>query len=121
MNAIYDSAKEMERKNQLLRAKYANDAKYARIHKRLMEKDPLTDKEAKLLEVLQSIKSEVDNHIMQNANILSNESFAERMMARIVVNQIRNKFNMEINAEQSKRIYHMIAKEYLNEFNGRAA
>lgn len=121
LNAIYDSAKEMERKNQLLRAKYANDAKYARIHKRLMEKDPLTDKEAKLLEVLQSIKSEVDNHIMQNANILSNESFAERMMARIVVNQIRNKFNMEINAEQSKRIYHMIAKEYLNEFNGRAA
>jgi type I restriction enzyme R subunit len=121
LNAIYDSAKEMERKNQLLRAKYANDAKYARIHKRLMEKDPLTDKEAKLLEVLQSIKSEVDNHIMQNANILSNESFAEKMMARIVVNQIRNKFKMEVNAEQSKRIYHMIAKEYLNEFNGRAA
>ncbi|KYG85251.1 restriction endonuclease subunit R [Roseivirga seohaensis] len=121
LNAIYDSAKEMERKNQLLRAKYANDAKYARIHKRLMEKDPLTDKETKLLEMLQSIKSEVDNHIMQNANILSNESFAEKMMARIVVNQIRNKFNMNVNAEQSKRIYHMIAKEYLNEFNGRAA
>ncbi|WP_422004978.1 type I restriction endonuclease subunit R [Roseivirga pacifica] len=121
LNRIYDKAKELERKNQLLRAKYANDAKYARVHKRLVEKDPLTDKEAKLIEVLQSIKSEVDQHIMQNANILSNESFAEKMMARIVVNQIKNKFNLPVNAAQSKRIYHMIAQEYLNEFNGRAA
>lgn len=121
LNKIYDKAKELERKNQLLRAKYANDAKYARVHKRLVEKDPLTDKEAKLIEVLQSIKSEVDQHIMQNANILSNESFAEKMMARIVVKQIKNKFNLPVNAAQSKRIYHMIAQEYLNEFNGRAA
>ncbi|MEC7753229.1 type I restriction endonuclease [Roseivirga sp. UBA1976] len=121
LNKIYDKAKELERKNQLLRAKYANDAKYARVHKRLVEKDPLTDKEAKLIEVLQSIKSEVDQHIMQNANILSNESFAKKMMARIVVNQIKNKFNLPVNAAQSKRIYHMIAQEYLNEFNGRAA
>ncbi len=121
LDAIYDNAKELERKNQLVRAKYANDAKYARIHKRLMEKDPLTDKESKLLEVLQSIKLEVDNQIMQNANILSNESFAEKMMARIVVNQFRNKFDIPVNAEQSKRIYAMITKEYLNEFNGRAA
>lgn len=121
LNRIYDKAKELERKNQLIRAKYTNDAKYARVHKRLIEKDPLTDKEAKLFEVLQSIKSELDQHIVQNANILSNESFAEKMMARIVVKQIKNKFNLPLNAAQSKRIYHMIAQEYLNEFNGRAA
>lgn len=121
LNRIYDKAKELERKNQLIRAKYTNDAKYARVHKRLIEKDPLTDKEAKLFEVLQSIKSELDQHIVQNANILSNESFAEKMMARIVVKQIKNKFNLPVNAAQSKRIYHMIAQEYLNEFNGRAA
>src|SRR5690606_25625154 len=42
LNAIYDKAKELERKNQLLKAKYENDEKYARLHKRLMEKDPLT-------------------------------------------------------------------------------
>ena len=49
---IHTQAKELERKNQLLKAKYDNDAKYARIHKRLMEKDPLTDKESKLFEAL---------------------------------------------------------------------
>jgi type I restriction enzyme R subunit len=42
LNDIYDKAKKLERENQLLKAKYDYDAKYARIHKRLMEKDPLT-------------------------------------------------------------------------------
>lgn len=51
---IYNASKELERKNQLLKAKYDNDAKYARLHKRLMEKDPLTDSESKLFEALQS-------------------------------------------------------------------
>jgi type I restriction enzyme R subunit len=36
LNDIYNKAKELERKNQLLKAKYDNDDKYARLHKRLM-------------------------------------------------------------------------------------
>ncbi len=56
LQEIYDKAKELERKNQLLRAKYDNDEKYARLHKRLMEKDPLTDSESKLFEALQGLK-----------------------------------------------------------------
>ena len=38
LEIIYDKAKELERKNQLLKAKYDNDAKYARLHKRLTKK-----------------------------------------------------------------------------------
>ena len=66
LEAIYAQAKELERKNQLLRAKYENDEKYARLHKRLMEKDPLTDSESKLFEALQGLKREVDLQILQN-------------------------------------------------------
>ena len=39
LNEISDKAKELERKNQLLKAKYNNDEKYARLHKRLMKKN----------------------------------------------------------------------------------
>lgn len=53
---IYGKAKELERKNQLLKAKYYNDEKYARLHKRLMEKDPLTDSESKLFDALNGLK-----------------------------------------------------------------
>jgi len=121
LNEIYDKARELERKNQLLRAKYQNDEKYARIHKRLMEKDPLTPSEAKLFEVLSALKHEVDNQILQNSNILENESFVEKMILRLVIDQIKNKHQMPLDAATSKRINHLIVKEYMNEFLGTAA
>src|SRR5690606_15837030 len=80
---IYRQAKELERRNQLLRAKYRNDEKYARLHKRLMEKDPLTDSEQKLFEALQSLKEKADEQILKNANMLANENYVEKMMLRI--------------------------------------
>lgn len=121
LEEIYSKAKELERKNQLLRAKYDNDEKYARLHKRLMEKDPLTESESKLFEALQGLKKEVDEHIMQNSKILENESFVEKMIVRYVINQFMNKQNIPMDAESSKRVNAMVVKEYMNEFYGRVA
>jgi type I restriction enzyme R subunit len=121
LNEIFVKARELERKNQLLRAKYQNDEKYARLHKRLMEKDPLTPSESKLFEVLTSLKKEVDSQILQNSRMLENESFIEKMIMRLVIDQIKNKHQLPLDLETSKRINSMIVKEYLNEFLGRAA
>ena len=121
LEKIYLEAKELERKNQLLRAKYDNDEKYARLHKRLMEKDPLTDSESKLFEALQGLKKEVDLQILQNSKMLENESFVDRMMMRLVIDQFKNKNNIPLDAETTKRINGMIVKEYMNEFYGRVA
>jgi type I restriction enzyme R subunit len=38
LQQIYDKVTELNRKNNLLKAKYENDAKYARMHKRILEK-----------------------------------------------------------------------------------
>ncbi len=121
LNEIYDAAKKLERENQLLKAKYDYDAKYARIHKRLIEKDPLTDNERKLFEALKGLKAEVDNEILQNAKILENESYVEKMMMRLVINQFKNKQNININATDVKRINNILVKEYINEYNGNVA
>lgn len=121
LEKIYQEAKELERKNQLLRAKYDNDEKYARLHKRLMEKDPLTDSESKLFEALQGLKKEVDLQILQNSKMLENESFVDRMMMRLVIDQFKNKNNIPLDAATTKRINGMIVKEYMNEFYGRVA
>ena len=121
LEIIYNAARELERKNQLLKAKYDNDAKYARLHKRLMEKDPLTDSESKLFEALQSLKKEVDAQILQNSKMLENESYIEKMMVRLVIDQLKNKHNLPLDAEASMRINSMIVKEYMNEFYGRVA
>jgi type I restriction enzyme R subunit len=121
LEKIYAKAKELERKDQLLRAKYDNDEKYARLHKRLMEKDPLTDSESKLFEALQGLKKEVDAQIIQNSKMLENESFVERMMMRLVIDQFKNKQHIPLDSATTKRINGMIVKEYMNEFYGRVA
>jgi type I restriction enzyme, R subunit len=121
LNKIYTQSKELERKNQLLKAKYDNDEKYARLHKRLMEKDPLTDSESKLFEALQSLKKEVDLQVLNNSNMLENESFVEKMMVRLVIDQLKNKHQLPLDAAASKRINALVVKEYLNEYYGRVA
>lgn len=121
LEIIYNASKELERKNQLLKAKYDNDAKYARLHKRLMEKNPLTDSESKLFEALHSLKMEVDAQILQNSKMLENESFVEKMMVRLVIDQLKNKHHLPLDAEQAKTINTLMVREYMNEFYGRIA
>jgi type I restriction enzyme R subunit len=121
LETIYNASKELERTNQLLKAKYDNDAKYARLHKRLMEKDPLTDSESKLFEALQSLKKEVDAQIVQNSKIMENESYVERMMGKMVLEQLLKKHQLQINLDQTNMIQGLMVKEYMNEFYGRVA
>lgn len=121
LEKIYSAAKELERKNQLLSAKYDNDEKYARLHKRLMEKDPLTDSESKLFEALQGLKKAVDEKILQNSNMLENENYIEKMMVRLVISELKNKHNLPLDATTSKKINSLMVKEYMNEYYGRVA
>lgn len=121
LNDIYDKAKTLERENQLLRAKYDYDAKYARIHKRLMEKDPLTDSERKLFDALKGLKTAVDNELSQNSKLMENESYVERLMMRLIVNQFKNEQRIPVNTTDVKRINRIIVREYMNEYNGYVA
>jgi len=121
LNIIYNQAKELERKNQLLRAKYENDEKYTRLHKRLMDKDPLTDSESKLFEALQSLKKEIDAQVLQNSQMLNNENYVEKMMMKIVINELHKKHHLGLNPEKTKRINGLLVKEYMNEYHGRVA
>ena len=53
--------------------------------------------------------------------MLENESFIEKMMVRLVIDQLKNKYNLPLDAAKSKYINSMIVKEYMNEFHGRVA
>lgn len=121
LKSIFAKAKEDERKNQLLRAKYDNDAKYARIHKRLMEKGEPTKIESLLCDALNGLKQAADAQILQNTRMLGNESFVERMLIKQVIEQFETKYNIPLTAEETRYINKLVVREYLNEYNGRAA
>ncbi len=119
LNAIEVKGRELNRQNALLQAKYANDAKYARLHKRLMEKYPLGDRERKLFEALNNFKAQADARIFQNAQLLHNEAFAERELLRLSIEHFKTSNDLEFTTENLKAINKLILKEYLDEFNGR--
>jgi type I restriction enzyme R subunit len=121
LKSIHSRARELERKNQLLRAKYANDEKYARLHKRLMEKGEPTANERKLFEALSALKKEADACISKNARVLTNEAFAKTEMTRIIIEILMNKHKLPLNAENTLFINNLVMKEYLAEFNGHHA
>ena len=121
LNEIYDAAKKLERENQLLKAKYDYDAKYARIHKRLIEKDPLTDNERKLFEALKGLKTEVDTEILQNAKMLDNENFIKQMMPPLIIDVFEDKQGIDLEIESIDMINQLIVKEYMNEYQGFSA
>ena len=121
LDVIYNKAKELDRKNELLRAKYENDEKYTRLHKRLMEKDPLTESESKLFEALSSLKKEIDEHVLKNSRMLDNEPYVKNMMEGIIFNELYKKHSLKLYPEKIDRINTLLVKEYMNEYHGRVA
>ena len=120
LTRIYEKIKELNRQNNLLKDKYDSDPKYARIHKRLIEKGTLSQKEIQIYEALKSVKQEADIRVLQSKRILENEDYFSLEMMRLVIDQFKNKNHINLNAETSKYINTLVVNEYLNEFYGRA-
>lgn len=117
LNRIYDRIKELNRQNSLLKQKYNEDAKYARMHKRILERGDISNKERIIFEALNAIKAQADERVLENTQILSNDSYFERTIMPIVISQFQNERKINLDPETAKYINSLIVKEYMNEFN----
>lgn len=118
LKRIYDKVTELNRNNNLLKAKYEQDAKYARLHKRLLEKRNVTKRETELFEMLQGVKREADESVLLNTSMLSNEEFFSGMLLPIVYNGFET-IKVKLNSEAAAFINKLLVQEYINEFQGR--
>ncbi|WP_260292477.1 type I restriction endonuclease subunit R [Sedimenticola hydrogenitrophicus] len=116
LNAIHDKVKELNRQNNRLRAKYHGDAKYTRIHKRLLERGTLTETERRIFDALSGVKQQADDQVLQNTQLLANESYFERMMMPLVIEQFQNQQKIKLNPDASRTINRLVVAEYTNEF-----
>ncbi|QPK62410.1 type I restriction endonuclease subunit R [Methylomonas sp. LL1] len=117
LNKIHERIKELNRQNQQLRDKYHGDAKYTRIHKRLIEHGGLSDSERQIFAALTGIKQDADQQVLQNTQMLDNESYFERTMMPIVINRFMKQQHIKLNPDASHYINHLVVAEYLKEFN----
>ena len=87
-----------------------------RLHKRLMRKDPITESESRLIEVLSELKNKVDIEISQNSKVLENESFSERLFKKIIIEELYKRQNIKLDSEKTDSIKKILVKEYIDEF-----
>lgn len=117
LQKIYIKVTELNRKNNLLRAKYDNDAKYARIHKRIIEKGTISKKESAIYETLNAIKKQIDEKVLINNKLLTNESYFNGLLMPIVIDGF-GKVKINLEPDSAKTINSWVAKEYMNEYQG---
>ena len=116
LNTIHDQVKELNRQNSQLRAKYQGDAKYTRIHKRLQERGGLTQTERRLFEALSGVKQQADEQVLQNTQLVNNESYFEGMMMPLVIGEFQNRQKIQLTPGASRTINQLVVAEYINEF-----
>lgn len=120
LQQIYIKVMELNRKNNLLKAKYENDAKYARMHKRIMEKGNISKRESEICETLMDIKKQVDERVLINTKMLNNESYFDQLLIQMVIGSF-GKNKIELDPESAKYINTCLVKEYMNEYLGNRA
>ena len=117
LQQIFDKVQELNRRNNLLKAKYENDAKYARLHKRIVERGNISKRESEINETLLDIKNNADEKVLINTKLLDNESYFEKLLMQLVIKGF-GKTSIDLEPESATYINNCLVKEYINEYQG---
>jgi len=117
LQQIFDKVTELNRKNNLLKAKYENDTKYARVHKRIVERGGISKRESEIQESLADIKKRTDEKVLLNMKLTENESYFSHQLIQMVVSAF-DKIKIELQPDSAKFINSLLVKEYMNEYQG---
>ena len=116
LEKIYEQITELNRRNNLLKAKYENDEKYARLHKRIMEERNINAREITIFETLMDIKNQADQKVLDNARMIQNEDYFIKFMSPIVITNFEN-HGIKLDLESARQINNHATNEYLYQFN----
>ncbi|MGO0307648.1 type I restriction endonuclease subunit R [Endozoicomonas acroporae] len=120
LRKIHERIKELNRQNDQLSHKYHGDRKYARLHKRITDPDNqggLNAPERKVFEALIHIKQDADQIVLQNTDMVKNESYFAKTMMPHVIHQFMKNQQIKLTPDASRYINKLVVTEYLNEFN----
>ncbi|WP_163372734.1 type I restriction endonuclease subunit R [Endozoicomonas acroporae] len=120
LRKIHERIKELNRQNDQLSHKYHGDRKYARLHKRITDPDNqggLNAPERKVFEALIHIKQDADQIVLQNTDMVKNESYFAKTMMPHVIHQFMKNQQIKLTPDASRYINKLVVAEYLNEFN----
>ncbi len=116
MDNVMAKIREINRKNSQLKRMYENDEKFARIHKRVVERGLISKRETEICEVLMSIKKEIDSKILLNNHLLDNDPYFHRTVSTLVSTGL-NQLNINAELDDKRYISTQISDQYLKQFH----
>lgn len=98
LKKIYEQANTLNNKDAMLAAKYENDTKFARIHKRIKENNMnVLNSDLLLYETLLYIKHETDKTVVNNQAILNNQDYFAEATKRTILETLEDKGIRDLN------------------------
>ena len=111
LKAIYEQANALNNKDAQLAARYENDTKFARIHKRIKENNlSVLNTDIALHEVLLIIKHKTDETIINNQALLNNEDYFSEATKRTIIETLEERGIK--NLDVVRFINHTLVNEY---------
>lgn len=127
MDDVMKRIREINRRNNMLKKKYADDEKFVRVHKRILEENEkranstpiqrpiISSSERVIAEELSKVKASIDALVYLNINVLANESsFNQDVLAAVSRKLVQ--LGIEAPLEDRKYIRNHIAAEYMNRY-----
>lgn len=126
LDEILKKLAELQKRNKALMRKYNDDAKFARVHKRVKEEnarrraaglDPIvSDYDEDIMDVLRSIKADVDQKVYDRNDILKKDAYFEQT----VMTQVKlgmDRLSLKSSRDDRLFIQSRITGQYLSQYN----
>lgn len=116
LDRIRKAAEQRNLADQMLTAKYENDPKFMRTHKRLKEMPPPLASDPVLHKILLDLKHQIDGRVLSNARLLNNEPYFMQDMFPLIKQEL-SASGVPFTASQVKYVGTCISNEYFGERN----
>lgn len=126
LSDFINKLKELKRKNNALASKYNGDMKFARIHKRIKERNyerrksnqsvVMEDDDLNLVYNLNIIKDDIDEKVYDRNDILKKDAYFKQTVMKELTSIMKN---MSITGNRDDRVFmqNCITRQYLNQYN----
>ena len=116
MDSVMEKIREINRRNNQLKQMYNNDEKFARTHKRVVQRGLISKRETEVCENLNTIKQKVDEKVLLNSGVLRNDPYFEQTVRQLISLSLSN-LNVKATLEDKQFITAQIANEYLQQYH----
>jgi len=120
MDGVMEKIREINRRNNQLKQMYHNDEKFARSHKRVVQRGLISKRESEVCDTLNSIKQKVDEKVLLNSGVLRNDPYFEQTVRQLISFGLLN-LNIAATIEEKQFITAQISNEYLMQYHNQKA